>query len=136
MCVIFVTLYFFNALVYDALFELFPDYFLLMRPNEFAATRFVNAYWRNTFHTRLNKPKFRPEISILTSVGFGDVSDKFRQTVNTYNKGYYESGIFFGNLYKYQFFNIGIGIHYRYGSYRMPKEIDNWGLMLGLRYGL
>ncbi|MDR2928049.1 MAG: DUF5686 and carboxypeptidase regulatory-like domain-containing protein [Cytophagaceae bacterium] len=113
------------------------NYFAVMRPNEFAASRFVNAFWRSTFYTRLNRPgSFKPEITLSTSVGWGDVDGDFRQSFKTYRKGYYESGILFGNLMKSLFTKLGIGVHYRYGAYHLPREFDNWAVTLMLQYGL
>jgi len=110
-----------------------PNYFKIMRPNEFAASRFVNVFWYNTFFTRLNNPKkFKPEITISTSAGWGDVIGNYPLNIKTYNKGYYESGLFFGNLMKVWVFKYGLGIHYRYGPYSLPKQIDNWGITFGL----
>ena len=113
------------------------DYFMVMRPNEFAATRFVNAIWRGTYYTRLNKDKkFKPEITLSTKAGFGDVPNNYRQSVKTYNKGYYESSIYLGNMLRQQYFKYGIGFHYRYGPYSLPKNQDNFAITIGLEFGL
>jgi hypothetical protein len=113
-----------------------PNYFSVMSPNEFAATRFAVAHVRGIYYTRLNKKKFKPEITISTSAGFGDVSKRYSQSVKTFNKGYYESGIYLGNLLKASFFKFGTGVHYRYGPYHLPKEINNWAFVFGVEFGL
>jgi len=114
-----------------------PDFFMVMRPNEFAASKFVNAIWRGTYYTRLNSPKkFKPEITLSSKAGFGDVPINYRQSVKTYNKGYYESSVYFGNLYKQLYLKYGIAFHYRYGPYRLPKNKDNFAISIGFEYGL
>ena len=114
-----------------------PYYFATMRAGEFAASKFVNAFWRTTYYTRLNKPgNFKPEITVSTSAGWGDLSDSFPQNINTYNKGYYESGIILGNLFKASFVKYGVGVHYRYGAYHLPTEKNNWAFTLGLEFGM
>lgn len=125
------------GLKYDRFNLEMPNFFMVMRPNEFAATRFVNALWRGTYYTRLNSDKkFKPEITISTKAGFGDVPKNYRQSIKTYNKGYYESGIYIGNLTKSSFSKMGIGLHYRYGHYSLPKIIDNFAFTIGIEYGL
>lgn len=115
-----------------------PFSFATMFPNEFAASQFTSVFIRNTFFTRLNKPgKFKPEITLSSSFGIGDVKN-FTDAINikTFNKGYYESGIYFGNLLRQLIFKYGFAIHYRYGPYKLPKEIDNWSFKIGLEIGL
>jgi len=112
------------------------NYFTVMRPNEFAATQFVNAHWRSTFYTRLNKKKFKPEITLSTSAGIGDVNGKYKDYVNTYNEGYYESGIYFGNLLRWYVLKLGVGCNYRYGPYHLSKEFDNWAFLFRIEFGL
>ena len=117
-----------------------PHYFAVMRPNEFATSKFVNISLANTYYMRLNSSKkFKPEITVLTSAGWGDVSKETLHatsvySIKTYNKGYYESGIYFGNLIKSQLYKLGIGIHYRYGPYRFQKRIDNWAFTIGFGF--
>jgi len=125
------------GLKYDKLNYETHSYFMVMRPNEFAATRFVNAVWRATYYSRLNSPrKFKPEITLSTKAGFGDIPNNYLESVKTYNKGYYESSIYLGNLVKQQYFKYGIGFHYRYGPYRLPRNQDNFTITIGLELGL
>ena len=115
-----------------------PFAFATMYPNEFAASRFTALYFRNTFLTRLNKPgNFKPEITISSSFGIGDAKGMYETSpIKTINKGYYESGIYFGNLLRQLVFKYGFSIHYRYGPYKLPKEVDNWAFKIGLEIGL
>lgn len=115
-----------------------PFSFATMYPNEFAASRFTALYFRNTFLTRLNKPgNFKPEITISSAFAIGDTKGAYETSpITTLNKGYYESGIYFGNLLRQLIFKYGFSIHYRYGPYQLPKEIDNWAFKFGLEIGL
>ncbi|TAJ11543.1 carboxypeptidase-like regulatory domain-containing protein [Marinilabiliaceae bacterium JC017] len=110
-----------------------PYTFATMRLNEFAASEFAAAYFRHTIPLWINKPqKFKPEIILSTNVAFGNGPE----VVNTLNKGYYESGIFFNNLLRQLFVKYGFSVHYRYGPYRLHKEIDNWAFKLGIEFSL
>ncbi|MCA1744141.1 MAG: hypothetical protein LC643_00210, partial [Bacteroidales bacterium] len=108
-----------------------------MRPNEFAANSFSLLFLRTTIPTRLNQPgSFKPTITLSTSAGWAYVNTSYSNKVQTFNKGYYESGIYFGNLLKQLFFKYGLAVHYRYGPYRLPNELDNWSFKIGLEIGI
>ncbi|GAO31787.1 hypothetical protein [Geofilum rubicundum] len=69
-----------------------------MRPNEFAANSFALLFLRTTIPTRIHQPGgFKPTITLSTSGGWADVNKAFSGRVQTFNKGYYESGIYFGS---------------------------------------
>ncbi len=111
--------------------------FATMRANEFAAGTFALLFLRTTIPTRINKRGyFKPEISFSSSAGWSSLSSNFSNQINTFNKGYYESGIYIGNLLSQLFIKYGIGVHYRYGPYRMKKEIDNWSFKIGIEFNL
>ena len=115
-----------------------PFSFATMYPNEFAASRFASFFIRNTYFTGLNKPgSFKPEITLSSSVIIGDAKGfAGTNSVQTFNKGYYESGIYFGNLLRQLIFKYGLSVHYRYGPYKLAKEIDNWAFKIGLEISL
>jgi len=115
-----------------------PFTFATMHPNEFAASRFTSFFIRNTYFTGLNKPgSFKPEITLSSSFGISHVKGfPEGSAIQTFNKGYYESGIYFGNLLRQLIFKYGLSVHYRYGPYKLPKEIDNWAFKIGLEIGL
>jgi hypothetical protein len=111
--------------------------FATMRPNEFAASTFSLLFLRTTIPTRQNQPgSFKPHITLSSSAGWADVSGEYSNKIHTFDKGYYESGIYFGNLIKQLFVKYGVAVHYRYGPYRLDKEIDNWSFKIGLEIGL
>lgn len=115
-----------------------PFAFATMRPNEFAVSQFTSLFFRNTFLTRLNKPgSFKPEITLSSAFGIGDVKGHHQsEPIKTFNKGYYESGIYVGNLLRQLVFKYGFAVHYRYGPYKLPKAGDNWSFKIGLEIGL
>ncbi|WP_207916053.1 DUF5686 family protein [Natronoflexus pectinivorans] len=110
--------------------------FATMAPNEFAANTFGLVFVGATIPTRVNRPgRFKPEITLSTSAGWSDVASKYSETVNTFNKGYFESGIYFGNLFRQMILKYGLGIHYRYGPYSHDKDINNWSFTIGAEIG-
>ncbi len=104
-----------------------------MRLNEFAADRFAIVNLKHKISLLLNKPgRFKPEINLTTNIGIGDAPTK----AYSFKKGYYESGIFFNNLFRQLIAKYGFGIHYRYGPYRLNRGIDNWAFNLGIEFML
>ena len=102
-----------------------------MRLNEFAADRFAILNLKHQISFFQNKPiKFKPEVILTTNIGFGEGPS----SVYSFDKGYYESGIFFNNLFRQLVAKYGFAVHYRYGPYHLPKEIDNWAFNIGIEF--
>lgn len=128
-----------STLLYSALgsykkFTLHIPYtFATMRMNEFAASEFTAIYFRHGIPLFLNKEqKFKPEVVLSTNLGWSETL----ADVQTFEKGYYESGVYVKNLFKSFIFRYGFSVHYRYGPYQLPKAIDNWAFKLGLDFGI
>ena len=112
-----------------------PGLFATMSPNEFAADRFLMATIDHRISLRQNRPgRFKPEINLTTKAGWGIVEQKTTLAVNTFEKGFYESGILFDNLMKVLFIKYGLGIHYRYGPYQKEEGMDNWSFRLSIDF--
>ncbi len=104
-----------------------------MRLNEFAADRFAIVNLKHKISLLLNKPgRFKPEINLTTNIGIGDAP----AGAYSFKKGYYESGIFFNNLFRQLVAKYGFGIHYRYGPYHLNRGIDNWAFNFGIEFML
>ncbi len=104
-----------------------------MRLNEFAADRFAILNLKHQINLFQSKQiKFKPEIILTTNIGFGEGPS----TVYSFEKGYYESGIFFNNLFRQLVARYGFAVHYRYGPYHLSKEIDNWAFNIGIEFML
>lgn len=111
--------------------------FATMRPNEFAASSFSLLFIRTAIPTRINHPgKFKPLITLSSSAGWADVANQYKPIVNIFNKGYYESGVYIGNILKQMFLKYGLAVHYRYGPYQHRREIDNWSFKIGIEIGI
>ncbi|WP_439183662.1 DUF5686 family protein [Carboxylicivirga taeanensis] len=116
---------------YKSFTVLVPYSFGTMRLNEFAANQFAAVYFSHGFPLALNTNKrIKPEIVLSTNVAFGDAP----AGVTTFRKGYYESGLYLKNLFSNFIFQYGLSVHYRYGTYSLPKPIDNWAFKLGLEF--
>jgi len=108
-----------------------PYTFATMRLNEFAASEFSALYLRHGIPLFLNKNQsFKPEIVLSTNLGWGNAAEG----VQSFEKGFYESGVYFKNLFSNFLFQYGFSVHYRYGPYQLPKAIDNWAFKLGLDF--
>jgi hypothetical protein len=126
-----------TSLLYSALgsyksFTVFVPYtFGTMRLNEFGADRFAALYFSQGFPLGLNtNHRIKPEIVLSTNVALGDAP----AGITSFQKGYYESGIYLKNLFSNFIFQYGLSVHYRYGAYRLPEAIDNWAFKLGLEF--
>ncbi len=126
-----------NTFLYSALgsyksFTVFVPYtFGTMRLNEFAASEFTALYLSHGVPLVLNTEKrIKPEIVLSTNIAFGNAPTG----VSSFSKGYYESGLYLKKLYSNLIFQYGLSVHYRYGAYKLPDEIDNWAFKLGIEF--
>jgi hypothetical protein len=114
--------------------------FATMRLNEFVSNRFANLYFQQDFGKLLfRRGQFQPGIVLATNVGFGQLSydpNHVNLEQESYEKGYYESGILFNNLLRHLFIGYGLGVFYRYGPYLLPKTIDNFAFKFTIRFNL
>lgn len=108
---------------------------------EFLSDEYVNVFLSHNFGSLLFKTeKFRPDILIFSSVGYGALRDSSRHLgldIKTMEKGYYESGLMINNILRANYFNVcylglGGGVFMRYGAYAYPKWEDNMAYKLSL----
>ena len=114
--------------------------FATMRLNEFVSGRFANFHFQQDFGKLLfSRGQFQPGIVLATSVGFGRLTydpNHVNLDQESYEKGYYESGVLFNNLLRHWFIGYGLGVFYRYGPYSLPKTIDNFAFKFTIRFNL
>ncbi len=114
-----------------------PNMFSTMAPNEFAADRFALAFLKHKISLWQNSEgNFKPEINLMTKAGWGNIKYNNAEEINSFNQGFYESGILFDNLLNILFIKYGLGVHYRYGPLQKDKGIDNWSFRIGLDFSL
>ena len=123
----------FNILgAYDRFGMYSPGSFSTMRLDEFFCDRFVALYLSHNFSGMLwktNSPLFKPELSIVTNIGWGDMKraeDCPDKNFKTMDKGYFESGIVIDGLLANPVAKLGLGVFYRYGPYSLPNVWDNF----------
>ena len=111
-----------------------------MRMNEFYSSEFASLFLKQDFGSLLfSRPNFKPELCLVTDIGFGKMLHKdFHQlrTFNTLEKGYYESGILINRLLNGPLTNLGFGIYYRYGPYTFTRIADNFAYKVTLSLNL
>ncbi len=114
--------------------------FATMRLNEFVSGSFANIHFQQDFGKLLfSRGQFQPGIVLATSVGFGQFTydpNHVNLDQESYEKGYYESGVLFNNLLRHWFIGYGLGVFYRYGPYSLPKTIDNFAFKFTIRFNL
>ena len=114
--------------------------FATMRMNEFIANRFAGVHFQQDFGSLLfRRERFQPGIVLAASAGYGELNYRENHILlpgDSYEKGYYESGILFNNLLRQGFIGYGLGVFYRYGPYTLPKTIDNFAFKFTVRFNL
>jgi hypothetical protein len=116
--------------------------FETMLPYEFFSSQYLNFHLRHSFGSLLFKTKkFAPEIILVSSAGFGNLSHKNShggEAFNTMEKGYYESGLILNNLFNFktQGYKIGLGagVFYRYGPYQLENTSENFAFKISFGY--
>lgn len=103
--------------------------FETMGLNEYMSDRYAALFYTHDFGSLLYKgKKFRPEISLTTKAGFGNLrhaSSHFNIPIKSLEKGYYESGVIIEKLIKFGFSGFGLAVFYRYGPYGRETFGDN-----------
>ncbi len=116
------------------------NYFQTMGLYEFASDQFAYLFLNHNFgRITGNKSKYvRPELALVQNLGVGSLQnngDHMGIEFKTMNKGFFESGLMFNNLFRFNYlslvyFGVGLGTFYRYGSYALPKTSDNFAYKL------
>lgn len=107
------------------------DHFQTMNLYEFASNRFLNIFYSHDFGSRIFAgAKLKPDVVIYHHMGWGKLDNPQNHVgtevlVQSYNKGFLESGIGFNNIIKYKFFGklyggLGVSFFYRYGPHQNP----------------
>lgn len=109
-----------------------PGSFSTMRPDEFLCDRFAALYLSHNFNGLLwktNSEWFKPELTIATNIGWGDMkrAENYpEKNFNTMEKGYFESGFVVKGLLNLPLVKLGAGAFYRYGPYSLPTFWENF----------
>jgi len=113
-----------------------PSTFSSMSSFEFLSDRYVAAFLSHNFGTLLyRRNKFKPELVLLTNIGFGWISKPELHgniSFKTMEKGYFESGILINSLLDLSLYKLGLGATYRYGAYGFDRFMDNISFRLTL----
>ena len=120
--------------------------FETMAPIEFFADRQMSLFFRHNFGSLLfKKPKFKPELLLVSSFGLGSLQNRSSHTNFDFRvpeKGFLESGIQFNSLYRMKYvyegmyLGFGVGAYYRYGAYAEEDLIDNAALKLTATFSM
>jgi hypothetical protein len=113
--------------------------FNTMAPNEFISQHYISGHVHHSFGP-LYKISFSAlELSVVSSAGWGTIDNTtayFGNDSKTMEKGFFESGILFDNIFISNTSGVGMGVFYRYGSYALPDVKDNFGFSFTVLYVL
>ncbi len=113
--------------------------FNTMAPNEFLSTHYVSAHLHHSFGAFYKNPYSALELSIVTSAGWGSLENQEAhsgQDFRTMEKGFFESGLLFDNIFVMDALGFGAGAFYRYGAYSFAEVKDNFGFSFAFLYVL
>ncbi len=124
-------------------FTLFaPNSFATMRMNEFVSSRYIALYYTHNFGKLLLRTnKFEPEFLVATNIAWGDldgqdISRHQGVSMNSMEKGYFESGLLINKLLDLKLYNLGLGAFYRYGPYGFDDAMDNFAVKISIVFPL
>ena len=106
-----------------------PNTFLVMRPNEFLADRYVALHVQHSFRNLIFKwKKFRPVPVLVGNAAWGWLASPEMHeglSFNALGGGYYEAGFQLDNLINGAFSGFGVGAYMRLGAHRLSDPMDN-----------
>ncbi len=115
-----------------------PGSFSTMRMDEFTADRYAALFFSHNFGKLLFRSKyFTPEPELVTNLGFGSLShpeNHIKDNIQSYKRGYYESGIVFNKILRLGVTDIGFAWFYRYGPYAFPTPHENMAWKLAFHF--
>lgn len=117
-----------------------PHSFATMRMDEFASDKYVNLFLSHNFGKLLFQSKhFKPEPELVTNIGFGSLrtaENHLHQSLKSYNKGYFESGLVINRILRLGITDIGAAWFYRYGNYALPTAKENMAWKISFQFVL
>jgi hypothetical protein len=114
--------------------------FATMRMNEFVVDHFIFAFLQQDFGSLIfKKGNFRPSVVLAMHAGYGTLvhdTGHLNLELKSIEKGYYESGLLFKNLFRQWIIGYGLGVFYRYGPYSLNKTIDNFAFKFTISFNI
>jgi len=108
-----------------------------MRADEFLSDKYVSVIIRHNFGRMTQNKKFSPRIIVCQGIGIGGLKAPTAHIgidFKTMERGYFESGVIIGDLLVIKgLLSFGVGVFVRYGSYYLPKTIDNFAFKISFR---
>ncbi|MFP4619859.1 MAG: hypothetical protein ACLFM7_00980 [Bacteroidales bacterium] len=126
---------------YGSRFSIYSENsFATMRLSEFLADRFISVYLNQDFGSLLfGERGFSPQILWLNNLGWGWLDNPSRhQGIDTqsFDKGYFETGLMIEDLLGTNIFSYGLGVFYRYGPYAFDNFSDNLACKVSIKFNL
>jgi hypothetical protein len=112
------------------------EYFQTMGLYEFTASQYGSIFFNHNFGNVFYASRYsKPEWVIYHNAGVGKLENASAHqstslSLQSYDKGYFESGTGFNNLLRFKYVNIayfglGAAVFYRHGAYQFEKTSNN-----------
>ncbi len=113
------------------------EYFQTMGMYEFASSQYASVFFNHNFGNVLYNARYsKPEWLIYHHAGAGLLANPNAHisttiSLQSFNKGFLESGTGFNNLLRFKYaniayFGIGASVFFRYGPYQLPDLSNNF----------
>ncbi|MCF8335239.1 MAG: DUF5686 family protein [Bacteroidales bacterium] len=126
---------------YGSSFNIYAENsFATMRLSEFLADRFVSVYLNQEFQSLLfGEDGFTPRLMWLNHLGWGwlgNPSSHQGMNIQSFEKGYFETGLLLDDILGTRLFNYGFGVFYRYGPYAFDRFSKNLAYKISIKFNL
>ena len=115
-----------------------PQAFLTMRMDEFFSHQYAAMFFTHNFGSLLlRNPNFSPKLMLMTNMAIGNLSSSQQHqnvSLNSFPKGYFESGFALLELLGTGLTGIGLEFMYRYGPYGFPGFGENFTVRLSYSF--
>jgi hypothetical protein len=113
------------------------EYFQTMGLYEFASSQYASVFFNHNFGNVLYNTRYsKPEWLVYHHAGAGLLANADAHTTTTislqsFDKGFFESGTGFNNLLRFKYaniayFGVGASVFFRHGAYQLPGTSNNF----------
>ncbi len=111
-----------------------PNSFATMNYNEFVSDKYLMLFFRHDFERYLvGKSRLWPRFSVVSNFGIGALKNTNtggRPNFDSFDKGYFESGIVLSDFFGIGASMLGLQLMYRYGAHSLPTFGENFSARL------
>lgn len=117
-----------------------PASFATMRINEFYSDQYAALFFSHDFENLLFRSRwFNPRPELIFSALWGTMQHREYHAGVDFGvpeQGYFEAGLSLNNMINLQFYNLGLGAFWRFGSYSLPNTSENLSVNITFKWSI